>query len=218
MPVTYPNESTDYRAARDRLLEAEIALRAQVEEVARQRRALPAGGAVPEDYRFTTLDGGAMRLSELFTAPDRALLVYSFMFGPEDAAPCPMCTSMLDSLDGAARHVTQRADLAVVISGTAEQVRGVRAARGWRHLPLMADAGAYNRAYHGVDAEGRQMPMLNVFTAGDGTVRHRWGSEMFHAELDGHPRHVDQIWPLWNLLDLTPEGRGEDWWPALAYD
>ena len=61
------------------------------------------------------------------------------------------------------------------------------------------------------------MPMINVFARRDGEIFHTWGSEMLYARLDGHPRHVDSLWPLWNLFDLTPEGRGEDWHPKLEY-
>src|SRR4051812_41289276 len=105
----FPGEDAKYRAARDKLLNAEIALRAHVEEVAAMRRGLPLGGAIPEDYVFEE-GRGRIRLSELFAAGKDTLIIYNYMYGPGMAAPCPMCTSILDSLDGAAAHLTQRAN------------------------------------------------------------------------------------------------------------
>ena len=117
MSVSFPNESSGYRAARDSLLRAETELRKQVAEVAEQRRALPLGGQVKEDYEFSELrDAGRIRpvtLSELF-GPHDSLFLYSFMFGPQAEQPCPMCTSLLDALNGNAPHITQRVNLAVV--------------------------------------------------------------------------------------------------------
>lgn len=93
--VRFPNESGDYRRARNALLAEEIELRRHIERVAAQRRALPPGGTVPADYRFDGEDG-PVSFSELFAGKD-TLIVYSYMFGPERQEPCPMCTSMLSA-------------------------------------------------------------------------------------------------------------------------
>jgi hypothetical protein len=107
----YPNESAEYRAARNALLDDEIALRKQIEAVAAKRRSLPLGGKVPEDYVFERIGKTSMpenvKLSELF-GPHATLILYSFMYGPERELPCPGCTQLLDGLDGAARHVGKR--------------------------------------------------------------------------------------------------------------
>jgi predicted dithiol-disulfide oxidoreductase (DUF899 family) len=219
MSARFPGESPEYRTARDRLLEAEAELRRQTEAVAALRRALPPGGLVPQDYLFDE-DGGEVRLSELFGPDHDTLVLYSFMYGPEMEEACPSCASILDSLDGAAPHLAQRVALAVVAKSPESRIRAFAAERGWRHLRLLSSAGNdYNRDYHGEAADGSQTPMLNAFTRRDGEIRHFWGTELFPAvrEPGQDPRHVDFIWPIWNVLDVTPEGRGTDWSPRLEY-
>jgi predicted dithiol-disulfide oxidoreductase (DUF899 family) len=215
----FPNESADYRRARDSLLVAEIALRRQIEAVAAQRRALPPGGEVPDDYIFEEGDDARpIRMSQLF-AGKPTLIAYSFMYGPEMDHACPNCTSILDALDGEARHVTQRASLVVIAKSPIARIRAHAKQRGWRGLRLLSSAAnSYNIDYHGENAKGEQTSSLNVFTLKDGVVRHSFGAEMHNSPADPgqDPRHVDSIWPLWNLLDFTPEGRG-DFHPKLQY-
>jgi predicted dithiol-disulfide oxidoreductase (DUF899 family) len=220
----FPGESAAYRAARDELLVAEIALRRQTEAVAALRRTLPLGGAVPEDYVFAeAADDGTARqvpMSDLFRKENASLVLYSFMYGPDMAQACPSCTSMLDGLDGAARHAMQRINLAVVAKSPIERIRAFAQERGWRNLRLLSSAGtSYNRDYHGETADGAQMPMLNVFVRRDGRTHHMVSSEMLFAPADPgqNHRHIDTIWPVWHLFDFTPEGRGADWYPALRY-
>jgi predicted dithiol-disulfide oxidoreductase (DUF899 family) len=216
--VRFPNESAQYRRSRDVLLTAEIALRRQIEAVAQLRRGLPLGGEVPEDYIFQEdEDAHPVRLSELF-AGKPTLIAYSFMFGPKDDA-CPNCTSILDALDGEARHVTQRASLVVIAKSPIARIRTHAKQRGWRTLRLLSSAAnSYNADYHGENAEGGQTSALNVFTLRNGVVRHSFGAELHNGPSDPgqDPRHVDLIWPLWSLLDFTPEGRG-DFHPKLQY-
>ena len=216
----FPGESRKYRAARDQLLKSEIALRRQTEAVAAARRKLPLGGALREDYVFEGT-GGPVRLSELFAPGKDTLLVYNFMFGPQMAAPCPMCTSILDGLDGQVQHATQRINLAVVARSPIERIVSFASERGWRRLRLLSSAAnTYNHDYHGEDGRGAQMPMMNVFARRDGRIYHTWGSELLFAafERGEDGRHVDSIWPLWNLFDLTAEGRGTKWYPKLRYE
>ena len=221
MSMRFPNESAEYRAARDRLLDAESDLRRQTEAVAALRRDLPAGGVVPQDYVFDE-DGEEVRLSELFGDHD-TLVVYSFMFprALDDDSPCPSCSSILDSLDGASRHLTQRVGLAVVAKAQSPRLRDYARHRGWRHLRLLSSAANdFNRDYFGERPDGAQIPILNVFTRRDGEIRHFWGSELADApsEPGQEPRLVDFIWPIWSVLDVTPEGRGTDWSPQREYE
>ena len=133
--------------------------------------------------------------------------------------PAPMCVSLLDSLNGAAPHVQQRINLAVVVAGPIELAAAVAKARDWQNLRLLATAGTdYNRRYHGEAPDGRQMPMCNIFVASDDGIRHFWGSELLYAVTEGQPRHMDMLWPIWNVFDLTPDGRGTDWYPKITYD
>jgi predicted dithiol-disulfide oxidoreductase (DUF899 family) len=220
MSGRFPGETPEYRAARDQLLEAEVDLRRQTEAVAALRRALPPGGLVPHDYAFQTDDGDVL-LSELFADHD-TLVLYSFMFprSLDDEGPCPSCTSILDSLDGAAPHLAQRVALALVARSPLPRIRAFAQERGWRHLRLLSSAGNdYNRDYRAENADGSQNPIFNVFTRRDGEIRHFWSSELMSAprEAGQEPRHVDFIWPVWSVLDTTPEGRGSDWSPRLEY-
>jgi len=238
--IRFPGESAEYRLARNRLLEAEIELRRTIERVAAQRRALPPGGAVPEDYVFQdAADAGQARFSQLLAPGQDTLVIYSFMFprwsgdtrpGPATGetarlplaeTPCPSCTSILDSLDGAAPHLAGKLGLVVVAKSDPARIRHFADERGWRHLRLLSSRNnSYNRDYHAEAPDGEQSPILNVFTR-DGTgFRHRWATELMFAprEKGEDPRHVDSIWPIWNVLDLTPGGRGDDPdFPAMQY-
>ena len=214
--VRFPNESEDYRRARDTLLAEEIELRRHIERVAGQRRALPPGGVVPSDYRFEG-ENGPVAFSELFAGKD-TLVIYSYMFGPQRKEPCPMCTSLLSAWDGEADDVAQRVALAVVARSPVERLVAFKNARGWRHLKLYADTrGDYTRAY--VSADDADMPAFNVFTRRDGSIRHFWSGEMGGSTADPgeDPRGAPDLMPLWTILDCTPEGRGSDWYPKLRY-
>jgi len=242
MTIAFPGESAEYRAARNRLLEQEIELRRAMEAVAAARRRLPPGGEVPQDYVFQAQgpDGGpaAVRLSELFAPGRDSLVIYSMMFprdprddrpGPASGrtallplaqGPCPSCTAFLDQLDGAAEHASQHINLAVAGKAPIERILTFGAERGWRRLRLLSSAGTtYNRDYLAETPDGEQQPMLNVFHRDGDTIRHFWGSELFYAptEPGQETRHVGTLEPVWNLFDLTPEGRGADWDEQLSY-
>jgi predicted dithiol-disulfide oxidoreductase (DUF899 family) len=226
----FPGETDDYRRARNELLEAEIELRRSSEAVAEQRRSLPLGGEVPTDYRFeeSTDDTGSertVRLSELFEDGKDTLLLYSFMFIPGEAGlplevGCPSCTSIIGAVDGEARDISQRLSLAAAAKVPIRQFREHARSRGWRNIRLLSSANTtYNRDYHAESPEGKQDPMATVFVRRDGKIHHYWSSELYFAPTDPGQdfRHVDFMWPLWNILDLTPEGRGDDWGPKLEY-
>ena len=216
--VEFPNESVKYRAKRNELLRAEMDLRTHVERVAALRRKLPLGGEVREDYLFEGADG-PVKLSELFGKHD-TLVLYNFMYGPRMKEACPMCTAMLDSLDGAAEHLGQRVGVAVVAKSPIERIQNFARERGWDQMRLVSSAdNSFNRDYQGETANGDQMPMLHVFTRRNGKIHHFWGSEMLFpsAMRRQNSRHIDMIWPLWNVLDLVPAGRGSDWIPSLSY-
>lgn len=215
MTVQFPNESPDYRAARESLLRAEIELRGQIEAVAAQRRALPMGGKIPTDYAFTGLDGTANPLSSLFGNHD-TLAIYSLMYGPKAVGPCPMCSAFLDGMTGQVGHIKKRMALAVVAESSPDRLSSLQRQMAWHDLPMLsADGTGYQTDYLAQSAEGDQLPMMNIFVRDGNDIRHFWGSEMFFAPSDWHPRHVDALWPLWNLLDLTPSGRG-DHMPSLS--
>ncbi len=214
--VHLPNESADYRHARDALLAEEIELRRHIERVAEQRRALPPGGTVPKDYAFVG-ENGPVKFSRLF-GERQTLAVYSYMYGPKRAQPCPMCTSLMAAWDGEALDVDQRIALVMVARSPIERLLAVKKERGWRHLRLYSDVdGDFTRDY--VSADDADMPGFNVFTRRDGSIRHFWGGEMGGGTADPRqdPRGAPDLMPLWTILDSTPEGRGTDWYPKLDY-
>ena len=172
------------------------------------------------DRAGNPIRGLAEKNFELFDDGKDTLIIYNFMYGPEAARPCPSCTSILDSLDGEAPHVAQRANLAVVAKSPIERIREFAKERGWRNLRLLSSQGStYNHDYQGENAKGEQMPALNVFVRRNGKIYHFYNTELMFAPADPGQdmRHVDMIWPLWNLFDVTPEGRGTKWKPALSY-
>ena len=227
MGVMFPGESAEYRAARDRLLEQEAEMRRAIEAVAAARRALPPGGAVAEDYVFQGAgpDGAPtdVRLSQHFAPGKDTLVIYSMMFprAPDEDLPCPSCTQFLDSFDGVVEHASQRVNVAIVAKAALPRLLAHAADRGWRHLRLLSCGGTtYNHDYHGETADGsQQLPRLNVFRRDGDTIRHFWGSELLYGPWDPgeDPRHVGTLEPLWNLFDLTPEGR-PDWYERLSYE
>jgi predicted dithiol-disulfide oxidoreductase (DUF899 family) len=229
--MRFPGESDEYRRARDALTEAERELRDRTEEVAEQRRRLPLGGVVPTDYVFrewSTETGSprAVKLSELFEDSKDTLFLYSFMFiqGPDGnpiGSPCPNCTSIIDAVAGQAGHLTQRINLAVSAKVPIEHFRAHAYSRGWAPIrQLSSGENSFNRDYGAEDEEGRQWPIATVFVRrGDG-IHHWWSSELFwasHGEGE-ESRHVDFMWPYWNILDCTPEGRPKENTPRLEYE
>jgi predicted dithiol-disulfide oxidoreductase (DUF899 family) len=190
--MSWPNETDEYRSARDVLLQAEIELRRQEEAVAAMRRALPSGGEVTADYVFDS-PSGQMSFAELFATGKDTLYLYNFMFiSGEQGLPlevaCPSCTSIIDAMDGAFRHLLDRVDVAVVAKAPIEQFAAWGSDRGWRFTPLYSSS-------------------------------HTTFSELLRAQPEPgqHPRHVDYMWPIWKVLDLTPDGRGTDWYPRYLY-
>src|SRR5438034_5605716 len=144
--VRFPNESPEYRRAREALLAEEIELRRHIERVAELRRALPPGGKVTKDYRFEG-ERGLAGFADLF-GEKRTLVVYSYMFGPQRERPCPMCTSLLSAWDGEVRDVEQRVALAVVARSPIARLVAFKQERGWRNLKLYSDTGEFSRDYH----------------------------------------------------------------------
>jgi predicted dithiol-disulfide oxidoreductase (DUF899 family) len=248
MSVGFPNESAEYRAARERLLAEEIGLRRAMESVAKARRELPQGGLVPEDYVFDGLGGDGLgadgvatkvRLSELFAPGKDSLVIYNFMFprmpqderdGPTEGVtaalkreegPCPSCTAFLDQMDGAAKHVVAGGlNFVVIAKAPLERVMGFAQDRGWRNLRLLSSAGNnFKLDYQAESADGMQLPLMTVFHREGGEIRHFWSSELLFAGSDEgqDPRHTGTIEPLWNLFDLTREGRPIGWDEQLSY-
>ena len=211
----YPGDSSDYRRARTALLAEEIELRRHIERVAGQRRAMPLGGVV-SDYAFRDENDARRELADLF-GPHDTLVTYTWMFGPRRARPCPMCTAFLDALDQPSRNITQRVGFAVLgRSPVARQLAFARE-RGWRNLQFFQTVGDdFARDYRALGPDGDEWPALDVWIRRDGRVHHFWAGELGGTQDPGQdPRGAPDPTPLWNILDLTPGGRGSDWYPRL---
>jgi len=218
--LTFPNEDSHYRAARDALLTEELELRRQAEKVAALRRALPLGGALKEDYVFQNLSGGDTRPSELFSDKSPDLLIHGFMYEPGGDA-CPICTSFMDSVNGAVLHMEQYFNFAVTVKAAAEELKPHADSRNWSNLTLLSSGKTtFNFDYKAEDDDGRQGMMLNAFRKTDDGIFHTWAFELFSALRDRgrDPRHPDRIAPLWSIFDVTLDGRPSDWFPAYRYE
>lgn len=220
-----PNESPEYLAQREELRLAEIELMKQRERCAELRRALPKGATI-SDYDFlegpTALDDGdtptkTVRLSELFTGPDRSLVIYQMMYGKKQTSPCPMCTAWIDSWNGVAHHLAQNIDVAIVAAADPSTLRAFARERGWNRLRLLsAGDSTFKYDLGSEDAQGNQDSTISVFTRdSDGTLRHFYSVHPRLAE-DVKERGIDEWNPIWNVLDLTPQGRGS-FYASLEY-
>jgi predicted dithiol-disulfide oxidoreductase (DUF899 family) len=215
----FPNESKQYRVARTALLAEEIELRRHIERVAAQRRALPPGAEVTKNYEFLGEDGRRTNLAGMFGDRD-TLVAYFWMYGPERRQPCPMCTAFLGSLDVPSRDIAQRLSVVAIGRSPIERQMAFKRERGWRNLSFYEALGDdFARDYRGLAPDGSEWAALDVFTKADGKVRLFWASELSLETADPgqDPRGAPDPTPLWNILDLTPAGRGLDWYPKLEY-
>jgi predicted dithiol-disulfide oxidoreductase (DUF899 family) len=219
------NESSEYLAKREELRLAEIELMLQRERVAELRRNLPEGAPI-EDYEFEEgprdLNAGdtpvrAVRLTELFTKPDRPLVIYHFMFGKRQTKACPMCTAWLDGANGVAHHLAQNIDFAVVAAADVPMLRAHARERGWDKLRLLTTGNnTFKFDLGSEDREGGQDSTVSVFTCdAKGTLRHVYTAHPRMAP-DIQERGIDLLTPIWHFMDLTPQGRGS-WYASLAY-
>lgn len=214
--LRYPNESRDYREARDALLKDEQELVDKVKAVAEKRRRLPTGGELKEDYVFTWANDGKVgrqvKFSELFGVKN-TLLLYSWMFGPNWDKPCPSCTSLVDGFDRSAYQVGQDAAFVAIAKAPAEKINAWAKERGWSQMALVSGyESPFQADYRSQEPENDDMqwPVMHAFTKRDGKIFHFWSTE-----LPGN--HVDTVWPYWNLMDFTPSGRPDRLTPPQRF-
>lgn len=215
----FPGESEAYRAARQALLAEEIEFRRHMTRVSAQRQALPDGPVITKDYRFKDENGTELRLIDLF-GDKQTLVSYFWMYGPQRERPCPMCANWLGAVNGNAADIKQRAALKILGRSTVERQLAFAQERGWRDLDFAQTVGDdYARDLGLINPDGTENPALVVFRRDGGEVRLFWASEMTPEMADPgqDPRDAPDAAALWSILDLTPEGRGGDWYPKLSY-
>ena len=201
----YPNESEEYRAARDALLKDEQELIEKTKALAAKRRTLPPGGKLKEDYVFQWADDGKIgqrvKFSELFGGKD-TLIIYSWMFGPNWDKPCMSCTSLMDGFDRAWYSVDRNAAFAAIAKAPPQRIDEWARTRGWSQIPLLSGINSSFQADYKCQGENddMQLPVMHVFRKQDGGIFHFWATETMS-------NHVDTVWAYWNLMDFTPEGR-----------
>jgi predicted dithiol-disulfide oxidoreductase (DUF899 family) len=219
------NESAEYVAQREELRLAEIELMRHRERVAAMRRRLSVG-AVVQDYLFqegpANIDAGdtpiaTVRLSDLFSGANRSVVIYHLMYGKRQTTPCPMCTMWIDGYNGVAQHLAQNVDFAIAAAADPPTLRRHARDRGWHNLRLLSCGDStFKYDLRSEDAEGRQDSTISVFTRdGDGTLRHSYSAHPWMAN-DVKERGIDLLTPVYNMLDLTPQGR-DDWYAKLGY-
>jgi len=203
--LRYPNETQEYRLARQALIEEELALVHKVKAVATQRRQLPLGGRLKEDYTFVWADDARLnqnvRFSELFNDKN-TLLLYSFMYGPSWDNPCPSCTSIVDGFDSMAKQVGHDIAFVAIGKAPADKINAWAKRRGWSQMSLVSGFDSSYQADYKCQTESadRQFATMHVFKKEDGNIYHFWGTELTSNDMD-------MVWPYWNLMDLTPAGR-----------
>ena len=210
--LSLPTASDDYRQKRAALRVAEIALKEQRETVAALRRVLPTDTPVPKDYTFAEVDGDEIRKVRLFDllSPDNGrLLVYHFMWVPGVPEPCPMCTMWTDGYNAVAPHVERSVPMVVITKQAPRKAREFADGRGWTNLRLLSSwRSSFNMDFGMETSDGAQLPGISVFVKdAAGVVRHFYTASAMMG--GGHYRGLDLYSPVWNLLDLLPEGRGE---------
>jgi predicted dithiol-disulfide oxidoreductase (DUF899 family) len=215
----FPGESDAYRDARKALLAEEIDFRRHMTRLAEQRRALPPGPVIDKDYRFKDEQAFEVGLIDLFGEHD-TLVTYFWMYGPQRERPCPMCTNWLGAVNGNAADIKQRVALKILGRSPVERQFLFAQERGWRDLNFIQTVGDdYANDLGLIDAKGGESPALVVYRRDGDKVRLFWSSEMTMEMADPgqDPRDAPDIASLWSILDLTPEGRGTDWYPKLSY-
>ena len=215
----FPGASPDYERARKALLAEEIEFRRHMTRLAEQRRALPPGPVIRKNYRFKDEQGFEVGLRDLFGDKD-TLVTYFWMYGPQRERPCPMCTNWLGAVNGNAADIKQRVALKILGRSGVERQYAFAQQRGWRDLNFVQTIGDdYANDLGLIAAGGSESPALVVFKRDGDDVRLFWASEMTRdmADPGQDPRDAPDIASLWSVLDLTPGGRGTDWYPKLQY-
>jgi predicted dithiol-disulfide oxidoreductase (DUF899 family) len=215
----FAGESSEYRAARETLLAEEIEFRRHMTRLVEQRQSLPPGPIIEKNYRFKDENAFEVGLLDLFGDKD-TLVTYFWMYGPQRERPCPMCTATLGALNGNARDIKQRVALKILGRSSVDRQFAFAQERGWRDLNFIQTIGdEYANDLKLIDEKGFEWPALVVYQRDGDTIREFWANEISGEMADPgqDPRNAPDLESLWTVLDLTPGGRGTDWYPKLNY-
>jgi predicted dithiol-disulfide oxidoreductase (DUF899 family) len=207
----------EWLEARRALLEKEKAFTRLADEMSALQRALP-WEAVTKPYRFEGPDG-TETLSDLFGGR-RQLVIYHFMFHPDDAAGCPHCSLRADGFDGIGVHLNQRDVMMVVVSrAPLEKLEGFKRRMGWRFKWVSSGGSDFNYDYQAsfTPEEMANKRALYNFTVRDPLAREREGHSIFYRDDSDEVFHTyscydrgnDKLNLHYHYLDLVPKGRDE---------
>ena len=217
--MPFPGASADYIKARQALMAEEIEFRRHMSRLTQKRRALPPGPVIEQNYRFKDANGSELGFAELFGKHD-ALVTYFWMFGPQRERPCPMCTNFLGAVNGNADDIKQRVALKVLGRRPVAQQIAFALERGWKELDFVQTVGdGYARDIGALKDDGSEWAAIIVFKRDGDKVRLFWSAGMTSEMADPgeDPRQAPDVAALWSILDMTPGGRGKDWYPQLNY-
>jgi predicted dithiol-disulfide oxidoreductase (DUF899 family) len=215
----FPGGSAEYRKAREALLAEEIEFRRHMTRLTEQRRALPPGPVIEKNYRFKDANGAEIGFLDLFGKHD-TLVSYFWMFGPQRERPCPMCTNWLGAVNGNAADIKQRVAFKVLGRSPVSRQIAFAQERGWHDLDFVQTIGDdYAKDIGALKIDGSEWAAIIVFKRDGDKVQLFWAAEMTPEMADPgqDPRTAPDIASLWSILDLTPGGRGKDWYPKLSY-
>ena len=187
----------EWRAARDELLAKEKEATRALDALAAERRRLPMV-LVEKDYELVGPDG-KVRFTDLSDGR-RQLIVYHFMFGPGED-PCTGCSSFTDNIPDLSHLRARNTAFVLVSRAPYDEIRAFKDRMGWT-VPWFSSYGSDFNYDFDVTRKGGEMFALSVFL--------RDGDSVYRSYVTSS-RGVDRLRLDFNLLDLTPYGRQEEW-------
>jgi predicted dithiol-disulfide oxidoreductase (DUF899 family) len=196
----------EWQSARDALLVKEKEATRMRDELAAERRRLPRV-RIEKDYVFDGFAGEA-GLIDLFDSRGQ-LLLYHFMFGPNQDVGCDGCSMFVDQIGHLAHLHARDTSFALVSRAPIAKIESYRKRMGWT-IPWYSSFESDFNVDFGV---GPETPQGGVYQDGESfglSVFIRDGDDIFRTYFTTH-RGVESLGSVWTFLDLTPLGRQEQW-------
>ncbi len=199
--------AAEWQSARDKLLVKEKAMTRALDALAAERRRLPMV-LIDKDYAFAGPDG-AVSLHDMF-AGRRQLLLYHFMFAPGvtgwPSAGCDGCSFFVDNIGHLAHLNARDRSFALVSRAPLANIEAYKRRMGW-DIPWFSSAGSDFNEDFGITSDRGETFGLSVFL--------RLGDDVYRTYFTSG-RGVEALGSAWSFLDLTPDGRQEDWQDSPA--